>query len=199
MRGISSAVCGASLLIFAGGSTSAQYANNEQVVTFAAEVPLLDCDGTPCVEAKTSDGRTWRLGIDTGNADSVLDTKVAEAAGLKPTRPTPQGWPAGMFITTAPTVQIGGVTFRDVHLVAMNLADYIAKGTMPRVDGTLAYTVFKNRYLQLDFAVHELRISEVLTAPMDCGKTCDKFSLITFGKNGPRLWWRTVSRSMVSV
>lgn len=167
------------------GEACAQYANNEEVLTFVAEVPLLDCDGLPCVEARTEDGKTWKLGIDTGNDNSVLDSKVAEAAGLKPTKPTPSGWPAGMFITTVPVLSVGDLALKEVSFVAMSLSDDIGKGTMPHVDGTLAYTAFKDRILQLDFAAHQLRVSEVLTGPVDCGKICDKFSLITFGKQGP--------------
>ena len=175
----------ASLLFFSTGPAVAQYANNEPVVTFAAEVPLLDCDGVPCVEARTADGKSWKLGIDTGNENSVIDSKVAEAAGLKSTKSTPQGWPAGMFITAVPSLEIGEATLKDVPLLAMSFSDDIAKGTMPHVDGTLAYTAFKDRYLQLDFAAHVLRISEPLAETVDCGKVCDKISLITFGKQGP--------------
>jgi hypothetical protein len=175
----------ASLLLLASSAVCTQYANNEPVVTFAAEVPLLDCDGTPCVEARTGDGTKWKMGIDTGNANSVVVSRVADGAGLKPTKPNPEGWPAGIFITAIPVLKIGEATLTDVHLLAMNLSEEMAKGTMPHVDGTLAYTAFKDRYLQLDFAAHVLRISEVMTEAVDCGKICDKFSLITFGKNGP--------------
>jgi hypothetical protein len=73
----------------------------------------------------------------------------------------------------------------DVPLVAMNFADEIAKGTMPHVDGTLAYSVFTDRALQFDFAAHAVRISEPRTEAMDYGKFSDTFSLLTFGKKGP--------------
>jgi hypothetical protein len=174
-----------SLLLSAGGPTFGQHANNEPVVTFAAEVPLLDCDGTPCVEARTGGGKTWKLGIDTGNVQSVIEAKVAEAAGLRATKPTPQGWPAGMFLTAVPLLKVGDATLNDVPLLAMRFSDDIGKGTMPHVDGTLAYTAFKDRYLQLDFPARVLRISDVITETVDCGKICDRFSLITFGKQGP--------------
>jgi Aspartyl protease len=175
----------ASLLLFSTSPELAQYANNEPVVTFAAEVPLLDCDGVPCIEARTVDGKSWKLGIDTGNDNSVIDSRAAQAAELKPTKPTPKGWPAEMFITALPALKIGDATLYDVQMVAMNFSGEIAKGTMPHVDGTLAYTAFKNRYLQLDFAARVLRISEPLAETVDCGKLCDKISLITFGKQGP--------------
>ena len=183
--GFSVVACLSICLLIGQRADCAQHANNEEVLTFAAEIPLLDCDGTPCVEARTEDGKTWKLGIDTGNDNSALDSKVAEAAGLKPTKPTPSGWPAGMFITTVPVLKVGDAVLQNVPFLAMSLSDDIGKGAMPYVDGTLAYSAFKDRILQLDFAAHQLRISEVLTGPVDCGKICDKISLITFGKHGP--------------
>lgn len=173
------------LLLLLANPALAQYANNEPVVTYSAEVPLLDCDGIPCVEARTADGRPWKLGIDTGNENSVISAQAAQAAGLKPTKPAPKGWPAEMFITALPALKIGEAILKDVQFMAMDFSGDISKGTMPRVDGTLAYTAFKDRYLQLDFAARVLRVSETMTEAVDCGTICDKISLITFGKHGP--------------
>jgi hypothetical protein len=55
---------------------------------------------------------------------------------------------------------------------------------MPHVEGMLAYTAFNGRILQIDFAAHKVRVSDVLTAPADCS-ACAKISLIKFGKDGP--------------
>src|SRR5208337_5025698 len=74
---------------------------------FATEVPLLDCDGMPCIEAKIGSGPALKMGLDTGNVDSVLDAPFAEAAGLKTTAPLPAGAPPGMFRTAVPIVSIG--------------------------------------------------------------------------------------------
>jgi hypothetical protein len=152
---------------------------------FAAEVPLLDCDGTPCVDAQIGDGKTVRLGIDTGNVDSVLDSKVAEAAGLKPSEPPKAGAPSGMFRTVMTTVHVGALTMANVSAIGMDLSDMISQKQMPHVAGTLAYTAFKDRILQLDFGAHKLRVSEVLTGPVKCTGACDTMALITFGKDGP--------------
>jgi hypothetical protein len=152
---------------------------------FAAEVPLLDCDGTPCVDAQIGDGKTVRLGIDTGNVDSVLDSKVAEAAGLKPSEPPKAGAPSGMFRTVMTTVRVGALTLANVSGIGMDLSDMISQKQMPHVAGTLAYTAFKNRILQLDFVAHKLRVSEVLTGPVKCSGACDTMALVTFGKDGP--------------
>jgi hypothetical protein len=151
---------------------------------FAAEVPLLDCDGTPCVDAQIGDGKTVRLGIDTGNVDSVVDSKVAEAVGLKHSEPPKPGAPSGMFRTVM-TVHVGALTLANVSAIGMDLSDMISQKQMPYVAGTLAYTAFKDRILQLDFGAHKLRVSEVLTGPVKCTGACDTMALITFGKDGP--------------
>jgi hypothetical protein len=152
---------------------------------FAAEVPLLDCNGMPCVEARMESGPVLKMGIDTGNVDSVLDVAYAEAAGLKSTAPLPAGAPSGMFRTVIPSISVGNVKLRDLSALAISLSDMIAQNQMPQVDGTLAYTAFKDRILQIDFVGRKVRISEVLTAPAECKGGCDKITLIKFGKEGP--------------
>ena len=76
-----------------GKSLCGQTTQNIAGVKFVAEVPLVECDGTPCVDARIGDGRVIRLGIDTGNVDSVVDSKVAEVAGLKASEPPKNGSP----------------------------------------------------------------------------------------------------------
>jgi hypothetical protein len=156
-------------------------------VKFVAEVELLDCDGTPCVEARIGEGPAVKLGIDTGDVDSVIDKGLADGEGLKPAKPMPAGAPAGMFRTMIPVVHVGGAALREVRAIELSMSEMIAQNQMPKVAGTLAYTAFKDRILQLDFVANKVRISEVLTAPVPCGGTCDKFSLITFGKRGPAI------------
>jgi hypothetical protein len=171
-------------LFLTGGLALAQTAPGA-AMKFVADVPLLDCDGTPCVEARLGDGKVLRLGIDTGNVDSVLDGKVADEAGLKPSEPPQAGAPAGMFQTLIPAVHIGALTLTNIAAVGMDLSQMIVDKQMPRVAGTLAYPAFKDRIVQVDFAAHRMKISAVLTAPVSCGNACDKISLITFGKQGP--------------
>jgi hypothetical protein len=154
-------------------------------VKFATEVPLLDCDGMPCVEARMGTGPNLKMGIDTGNVDSVLDAAYADAAGLKSTAPLPAGAPAGMFRTMIPSISVGNVKLTNVGTLALGLSDMIAQNQMPNVDGTLAYTAFKDRILQIDFVARKVRISEELTAPVDCTGACGKISLIKFGSEGP--------------
>jgi hypothetical protein len=161
------------------------YTQSAGGVKFATEVPLLDCDGLPCVEARIGSGPNLKMGIDTGNLASVLDTAYAEAAGLKPTAPLPAGAPPGMFQTVIPSISVGSIRLANVGTLAMVLSDMVSQNQMPHVDGTLAYTAFKDRILQIDFVARKVRISGVLTAPVECKGACDKISLIKFGKEGP--------------
>jgi hypothetical protein len=175
-----SALLAALTCLFAATTAKA----GQAAFVFQSQVDLLDCDGTPCIEATIGDGKKLKLGIDTGNDASVLDTKIAAALGIKPAQPPRTGAPAGMFRMIIPAVQIGSTKLTDVPGIAMDLGEMIEHQQMPHVDGTLAYTAFKDRILQLDFAAHKLRISEP-GARLDCAKGCDKISLITFGKEGP--------------
>jgi len=174
--------CSLVLVALSGTPARAQRAAD---VKFAAEVPLLDCDGMPCVEARMGTGPNLKMAIDTGNVDSVLDAAYAEAAGLKSTAPLPAGAPSGMFQTVIPSINVGGVKLTNVRTLAMGLSDMIAQKQMPQLDGTLAYTAFKDRVVQIDFVGRKVRISEVLMAPIECAGACGKFSLIKFGNGGP--------------
>jgi hypothetical protein len=174
--------CCAVIAISSATQAQAQHAGGAK---FATEVPLLDCDGMPCVEARMGSGPNLKMGIDTGNVDSVLDAAYAEAAGLKPTAPLPAGAPSGIFRTVIPSISVGSVKLTNVGTLALGLTDMIAQNQMPQVDGTLAYTAFKDRILQIDFVGRKVRISEVLTEPVECTGTCGKFTLIKFGKEGP--------------
>jgi hypothetical protein len=152
---------------------------------FAAEVPLLECEGTPCIEAAVGEGKSLRLSIDTGNVNSVLDSKVTQTLGLKPTGSSQSaGAPEGMFQTVVPALRIGALKLENLAVLSADLSEMIRAKEMPRVDGILAYTAFQDRVLQLDFAAHVLRISEPQPSG-SCRGRCDKIALITFGKEGP--------------
>jgi predicted aspartyl protease len=188
MRWCFSALAAATISsLLLGASTCAQALASGAAPKFAAEVPLLDCDGTPCIEARIGEDKALKLAIDTGNTDSLLDKAVADEVGLKPTKTMPAGAPAGLFQTTIPAVHIGSVTLREVRALSLALSDMISQKQMPDVAGTLAYTAFKDRVLQIDFVAHKVRISEVLAKSGECAGECDKLSLITFGKKGPQV------------
>src|ERR1700688_5309753 len=100
-------VCFVVLVTLSATRAHAQHAGG---VKFATEVPLLDCDGMPCVEARMGTGPNLKMGLDTGNVGSVLDVPYAEAAGLKPTEALPAGAPSGMYRTTVPSINLRKVT-----------------------------------------------------------------------------------------
>jgi hypothetical protein len=163
-------------------STSAAYNG----VKFLTEVPLLDCKGTPCIEVRVGDGTPVKFGIDTGNVASVIDTKLMKSSDLKPLHPPlPGGAPIEMIPTQIPSLHIGSTALTAVSAAAMDLTEMINQNQMPEVAGTLAYTAFKDRIIQLDFVANKFRISDVLTSPVKCAGKCDTISLINFGNDGP--------------
>jgi hypothetical protein len=164
-------------------TTSAAYSG----VKFLTEVPLLDCKGTPCIEARIGDDATpLKFVIDTGNVESVVDTKLRTAADLKPLHPPmPGGAPMEMIPTQIPTLHIGSMAMTQVSAFGMDLTDMINQNQMPDVAGSLAYTAFKDRIVQLDFVANKFRISDILTKPVKCVGKCDTIAYITFGKDGP--------------
>jgi hypothetical protein len=164
-------------------STSAAFSG----VKFLTEVPLLDCKGTPCIEARIGDdGAPLKFGIDTGNVESIVDTKLMKSADLRPLHPPmPGGAPVEMIPTQIPTLHIGSMALHQVSAFGMDLTDMINQNQMPDVAGTLAYPAFKDRIIQLDFVANKVRISDVLTKPVKCFGKCDTISFITFGKDGP--------------
>ncbi len=163
-------------------STSAAFSG----VKFLTEVPLLDCKGTPCIEVRIGDGAPLKFVIDTGNVESVIDTKIMKAADLKPLHPPlPGGAPMEMIPTQIPALHIGSMAMTQVSAFGMDLTDMINQNQMPEVAGTLAYTAFKDRIIQFDFVAGKFRVSDVLTKPVKCFGKCDTIQFITFGKEGP--------------
>lgn len=152
---------------------------------WAADVPMLECDGMPCIEVRIGDAAPVRLLIDTGDQSSVLDTDTAKTLGLQPYTPDQAGWPKDIFRATIPTLNMGDLTLSGVHVLTMGVAAMIAQNQLPHAAGLLTYAAFKDRVLQMDFHAHRLRVSDLISAPVPCAGACDSFSLITFGKHGP--------------
>jgi Aspartyl protease len=151
-----------------------------------AHAKLSVCDGLPCIDAQIGD-KHLRLGIDSGDPDSVLSLQAAQTLGLtlksvigddgKPMERIQQ--------VTVPGVVIGDLTFKDMTFLVFNLSKAISDGTFPHVDGTIAYGAFKDRILQLDYPGGLFNLSQPLTTPTVCPANCGDISLITFGKHGP--------------
>lgn len=146
-------------------------------------VPLLSCQGFPCVEA-TIAGRQVRMLIDSGNVNSALDQKSAIGLSLRPVH-TPDGKVVpGFQFADLTSWQLSGHAMGAVKLLVQDLSSYVAKGQMPASDGTLAYSAFDGRLLVIDYVHQRLAFSEPLTAPVPC-RGCGKLERITFGHHGP--------------
>ncbi len=155
--------------------------------SYASSAPLLTCDGLPCVDAVADNAKHLRLAIDTGDPGSVLNRATASALGLQidPYRGKDGKPVSGMGVTSLRNLHVGGSALGDVRVLVMDLSDDIRKGVFPKVDGTLAYGVFKDRELVLDFSRQAIDISPAQAASSPCPENCGKISLITFGHHGP--------------
>jgi hypothetical protein len=149
-------------------------------IEFAADLPLVESDGVPCVNVRVGDGPDLLFGIDTGNVNTCVDLRVAQSAGLGLTALAPPA-PEGFFRATVPVLRLGAIAIVGTHVLAFDFAG----NQMPKMAGTLAYTAFKDRIVQIDYAAHRVRISNVLSGPSVLPGPAAHFSLITFGKEGP--------------
>jgi predicted aspartyl protease len=151
---------------------------------------LLTCDGTPCIDVTVDGGKHLRLAIDTGNSASFLDAKAAESLGLQlqPLEGPSASAHPDLKTATLSRVQIGNANLGNVDVVVGDLSKQIAQGTFPNADGTIAYTAFKDRILQLDYPASTVSVSEPLTAAVTCPPAnCGMLSLTPFRENGPKI------------
>jgi hypothetical protein len=164
------------LPLFAGAASAS---GTEPTTNWAAEVPMLDCDGAPCVDAQFGQGPRGTAVIDSGDVASLVDLSDEKAVGFDGKEK------AGPYDLAHPDVTVGGVVLKSVPAIAYKLQDNIAKGEMPHSRYLLAYPAFKDRIVQLDFIHHRVRISDVVTAQAPCSGACASLSTPTFGKAGP--------------
>lgn len=162
-------------------------------VSVAAQEPkldgttMLDCSGLPCVDATTANGKHLRLLVDTGNVNSIIDAAIAKRNGLTVSPLTgADGKPvAGLGLTTLAGVKLGEAPLGDVKALVMDLSDGIKRDRMPAVDGTLAYTAFNDRVLELDYLAKRVRVSEKLSVEPACTGSCGTLTTPNFGHDGP--------------
>src|ERR1700761_3065507 len=123
--------------------------------------PLLDCSGLPCVMVKAGGSKEIKLAIDTGNANSFFDKATAAALGME-SEPIigGDGKPMeGLAKAHVKSLDFGGVSLEDLVVLVGDLKAEKAKGTVPDVDGTIAYTAFKDRVLTLDYRGNSVTLS----------------------------------------
>lgn len=149
--------------------------------------PMLDCAGLPCVDVTLASGKHFRALIDTGNVSSVLDKTVAKNLGLETTPVIgSDGKPVAAYSRAVlPSVKIGNAELGDVRILVMDLSDDIKRDRMPASEGTLAYTAFKDRILELDYRQKTVKFSDALHDSASCPAFCGTLTTPTFGKQGP--------------
>jgi hypothetical protein len=171
------------LLIFAGFA----FLTGEAQMPELKGGPMLSCAGLPCVDVTLVGGKHLKMLIDTGDVDSVLDTKVAKDLGLEvlPVKGADGKEIAGYGSAVLHGLRLGDAVLGDVKVLVMDLSEFMAKDQMPKSDGSLAYTAFKSRMLEMDYPGREVRFSDVLTGDVKCPAQCGDLTTPTFGKRGP--------------
>jgi hypothetical protein len=169
-------------LLFSGSLTAqAPPPASATGIVFAADVPLIESSGIPCVEVRLGDGPALLFGIDTGNVNTTVDTKTAKSGGFEMTA-YPPPVPEGFYKASIPPLHLGAVTVAGRHALAF---DYAANKMPAALAGTIAYTAFKDRIVQIDFAARRVRISDIVADPVSMPGPRDSFSLVNFGNHGP--------------
>lgn len=148
---------------------------------------MLDCSGLPCVEIVTAGGKHLRMLVDTGNANSILDAAVAKDLGLEvaPVKGGDGKPVEGYARAVLAGAMLGSAALGDVKVLVLDLASYIKQDRVPPSDGTLSYTIFKDRFLELDYKNKTVRVSEPLNVDVPCPVFCGDITNPTFGKHGP--------------
>lgn len=148
---------------------------------------MLDCSGLPCVDVTLAGGKHLKMLIDTGDVSSVLDTKVAKDLGLEisPIKGADGKEIPGYSSAVLHGLMLGDAGLGDLKVLVMDVSESMAKDQMPKADGTLAYTAFKNRVLEMDYVGRHVLSSEILTGNVPCPGQCGTLTTPTFGKQGP--------------
>lgn len=155
------------------------------------DIPLLDCSGLPCIEMTDGTGKALRLLLDTAEANSYLDTKAAQTLGLKlqPLKGHDGQAIAEVQQTVVQGAKLGELPMGDFPFIVLDTTQQPDKPNQKLEplpgDGTLTYSAFKNRLLQIDSANHVVRISEPQDAAQPCPKSCTDLVIKHAGAHGP--------------
>ena len=169
--------CSAGLMLLNAGAHAA----------VPSAVELQACSGLPCATFQTAGPTAFKLLIDTGNAQSVLDLNRAKALGvaLAPYHSKSGEAVPGYQVGTLKGLTLGNESLGDVKFLVVDLQKDIDKGDFPSADGTLSYRDLKDRTLTLDFRKHRIGVSSAAAAPVGCATNCGALSYPTFGSKGP--------------
>jgi len=154
------------------------------------QVPLLDCSGLPCVDLAAGDGKTIRLLIDLGAANSYLDAKAAQNLGLQlqPLKANDGTDITQIQQTVVPGAHLGDAPLGDFPFMVLDTSEPQQNGQKAQslpADGALTYRAFQNRMLQLDYPNHLIRISAPLAEAQACPQKCGDLAIKHVGSSGP--------------
>ena len=150
---------------------------------WAADVPMYECDGVPCIDATAGSAPMGRAIIDTGNIVSVVDTADGPAVGFGP-----DNMQNGRIVRAAHTdIGIGKLRIENVAVLALPLNEMIRQKQVPTARTTLAYSAFRGHVLQLDFKARRVRISAAGASCVPCTAPFRALHLQPFGKGGPNI------------
>lgn len=137
------------------------------------------CGGMICVPVKLADGKTHQMLFDTGNVSSWVRLEVAQGMKL-PLEPYMHGDKPipDVYRIGTQSLDLGGKAVSGRFLAIKAAADDLPQG----VDGALAYPLFKDQVVEINYP------QQVLTLGGDA-RAADAphaaIKLITFGKSGP--------------
>jgi len=133
-----------------------------------------------CMPVTLADGRSHLLLLDTGNVSSWLVADTARNLGLKLDAIEHEGKAVpGIFRVGVQTISLQGREFSGKFLAV----DREQAGELPaNVEGALAYTLFKDKVLQIDYPHLAVRVLDPHKADTAFGS---ELKLVTFGKEGP--------------
>lgn len=166
-------------------SVEPSIAQAQTIAALTTAIPFTICRNLICFQALINGKGPYTLVLDTGNPSSVVDTQLARALQL-PLSPyvSRRGTTLPNVFRTSASVTLGNLTLPISDAIALDTTSAF-KGEDRHVDGTLAYGLFKDRLLQIDYAKGVLRTSAPLVASWACAAHCGQIKLITFGKSGP--------------
>jgi hypothetical protein len=150
-------------------------------VPSAIKLDFTACGGMVCIPVTLADGRSHVLLLDTGNVNSWLLADTARTLGLK-LEPVEQDGKvvSGIFRLGAQTVSLQGTAVSGKFLALGR----DQAGELPaEVEGALAYTLFKEKVLQINYPHRTVRVLDA--QPQSAPPSGSELKLITFGKAGP--------------
>jgi hypothetical protein len=152
-----------------------------------SDVAMLESSGLPAVEVAAAGAPHLTFLVDTGNANSIIDLAKAKELGL-PVLPLtgPDGKPyEHYFKSKLLNVRVGDLSLGDLAVLVVDLQTDIAKGSVPKADGVLAYTALKDRVLRMDYVHRRIGISGAMDKAVPVPEHAVPLTNPTFGKEGP--------------